>query len=42
VKGLEKAPSGAWYGDVSGGGALIDAYVDRGSIILGNGKNSDH
>jgi hypothetical protein len=31
---LKTAPSGELYGDVRGGGPLIDAYVDMGSIIL--------
>lgn len=32
---LKKAPSGEVYGDVGGGGATIDVYVDSGDIYLG-------
>ncbi len=31
---LKTAPSGEVYGDVHGGGPLIDAYVDMGNIVL--------
>ena len=31
---LKTAPSGEVYGDVRGGGPLIDAYIDMGNIIL--------
>lgn len=31
---LKTAPSGNLYGDVRGGGPLIDTYVDMGNIIL--------
>jgi len=34
---LKKSPSGEVYGDVRGGGVLIDAYVDDGNIYLQNG-----
>jgi len=31
---LKKSPSGEIYGDFGGGGPMIDAYTDRGNIIL--------
>lgn len=31
---LETGPDGEVYGDVNGGGASVDLYVDRGNIIL--------
>ena len=34
---LEIAPSGEIYGDVGGGGPMIDVYVDRGDIFLSKG-----
>jgi len=33
---LKTSPSGEVYGDVAGGGLLIDAYVDNGNIYLQN------
>ena len=32
--GLKKSPTGEVYGDVGGGGPMVDVYTDRGNIYL--------
>lgn len=33
-EGLERTPDGVVYGDVNGGGPIVDIYTDRGNITL--------